>query len=87
MREETLPEVIDKLLEGLDSLHDEPFTISELVSASGLTYETVEKALEILEKLYRRGYLLGVKDKPKLFIWAPSRVFVRFSHTNFSKSC
>ena len=69
----SFPEVIDKLLEGLDSLHDEPFTISELVSASGLRYETVKRAIEILEKLYKRGFLLRVKDKPKRFIWVPSR--------------
>jgi len=67
-------EVIDKLLEGLDALHDEPFTIMELVSASGLRYETVKRVLEILEKLYSRGTLLRVKDKPRpLYIWIPNR--------------
>jgi len=67
-------EVIDKLLEGLDALHDEPFTIMELVSASGLRYETVKRVLEILEKLYERGILLRVKDRPKpLYIWVPNR--------------
>jgi len=66
-------EVIDSLLEGLDTLHDEPFTITELASASGLRYETVKRILEILEKLYQRGILLRVKKKPKLYIWVPNR--------------
>ena len=62
------------MLEGLDALHDEPFTIMELVSASGLRYETVKRVLEILEKLYERGILLRVKDRPKpLYIWVPNR--------------
>ncbi len=66
-------EVLDALLDGLDTLHDEPFTIPELISASGLKGETARKLLDIIEKIQRRGFLLRVKNNPRIYMWIPNR--------------
>ena len=66
-------EVLKDLLEGLDSLHMEPVTYAEIISASGLKSDTVRKFLSIILEIQNRGYLLKLKDKPPMFMWLPNR--------------
>ena len=66
MGKRSFEEVLDEMLDGLDALHDEPFTVKDLVEITGIRYDTVRKMLNIFEKIYTRGLLLKVKEKPKL---------------------
>ncbi len=83
MGKRSFEEVLDEILDGLDVLHNEPFTIKDLVEITGIRYDTVRKMLNIFEKIYSRGLLLKVKEKPKLYAWIPSSDMVELIATKF----
>ncbi len=73
MAKKSLIEIIDSIIEGLYALQDEPFGVAELSSAAGIKYDTAKRMLEIMEKLYKAGFLIRVKERPKMFMWIPNR--------------
>ncbi len=73
MVKKSIYEIIDKVIEALFTLRDEPFGISELASAADIKYETAKKILNLMEKLYKAGYLKRIKEKPALYMWLPER--------------
>jgi len=73
MGKRSFGEVLDEILDALDSLHDYPFSIPELADAAGIRYETAKRVLGLLEKIYQRGYLLRVRDRPRMYVWVPKR--------------
>ena len=73
MVKKSVYEIIDKVIEALYTLRDEPFGVSELASAAGIKYETAKKILNLMEKIYKAGYLQKVKEKPVMYMWLPNR--------------
>ena len=73
MAKKSFHEIIEKVIDALFTLRDEPFGISELASAADIKYETAKKILNLMEKLYKAGYLKRIKEKPALYMWLPER--------------
>ncbi|MGQ4891471.1 MAG: hypothetical protein ACP6IP_03180 [Candidatus Njordarchaeia archaeon] len=73
MGRRSLNEIVDNIIEGLYALQDEPFGVAELASAASIKYDTAKRMLDIMEKLYNAGFLIRVKERPRVFMWIPNR--------------
>jgi len=64
-------EVLNAVLEALETFKDENFTITQLAREANIKFETAKKVLEFIEKITNSGMLHRVNDNPRIYRWVP----------------
>ncbi len=62
-------EIVEEVLGALKEASDEAITIPMIAEMTGIKYESVRRALELIEMITNAGILMRIQDRPRKYIW------------------